>query len=120
MKKSAATTIERVRKICLAMPEATEKPFGGHEAPCFRVRDKIFAHVYETGEAVTVKGGPGAQDVLVHSDPARFFVPPYSGKNGWLGIQLDAPGIDWAILEDLLRESYRLVAPKRLAALVTD
>jgi hypothetical protein len=52
---------------------------------------------------------------MVHAAPERFFVPPYVGPSGWVGVWLDrAP--DWGELEGLLRDSYRLVAPKRLAA----
>ena len=114
----SAKTVERLRKICLALPEAVEKSFGGHTAPSFRVRDKIFAMISEKRDTMQVKAGPGAQDVLVHSDPVRFFVPRYTGHNGWVGVRLDA-AIDWAIVEDLIHESYCLTAPKRLAGQVT-
>jgi predicted DNA-binding protein (MmcQ/YjbR family) len=114
----SARNIEKLRKICLALPETEEKPFGGHTAPSFRVRDKLFVMVSEKRDTMQVKAGPGAQDVLVHSDPVRFFVPAYTGHNGWVGIRLDKP-IDWAIVEGLVVDSYRLIAPKRLAAQVT-
>jgi hypothetical protein len=53
------------------------------------------------------------QDLLLRSDPDRFFVPPYVGKGGWVGIYLDdAP--DWDAISDILREAYRRIAPKRL------
>jgi hypothetical protein len=109
--------IERVRRICMALPEATEKPFGGHDPPAFRVREKIFANI-QTGDgriSLVLKGAPGAQDVFVTGDPKRFFVPPYSGHKGWIGVRLDAPPIDWGIVEELLIDSYRIIAPKRLA-----
>jgi predicted DNA-binding protein (MmcQ/YjbR family) len=118
-------TDERVfsslRKICLALPEATEKPFGGHTAPTWRVRDKIFAMCggeYE-GEDLSLwrKAPPGAQDVLVRGDPTRFFVPPYLGHKGWVGIRLDDP-VDWDMLAALIADSYRMTAPKRVASQV--
>jgi hypothetical protein len=112
------TSLGRVREICLALPEATEKPFGGHTAPTWRVRDKIFAMrggEYEGEEpALWCKAPPGAQDVLVGADPERFFVPPYVGHNGWVGVRLDVPPVDWGIIAELVMDSYRMTAPKRL------
>ena len=80
------------------------------------VRDKMFAMV-STGDArvsVWTKAGPGAQDVLVDGDPERFFVPLYVGRNGWIGIRLDVDGPQWGMIEDLVDDSYRMTAPKRL------
>jgi hypothetical protein len=57
----------------------------------------------------------GAQEVLVGSNPERFFRPPYVGVRGWLGVYLDVPDVDWALIEELVRDAYRTVAPKRLA-----
>jgi predicted DNA-binding protein (MmcQ/YjbR family) len=114
--------IERLRAICMAFPEAHEKAFGGHEPPAWRVRDKMFAMV-ATGDgrvSVWMKAGPGAQDVLVGGDPERFFVPPYVGSKGWIGIRLDAGGVQWGMIEDLVADSYRMTAPKRLARLLDD
>jgi predicted DNA-binding protein (MmcQ/YjbR family) len=106
-----------LRKICLALPEATEKPFGRHSTPGFRVRDKFFAMCSEREDETSVwcKAPPGAQEVLTGADPARFFVPPYLGPKGWVGIRLDSR-VDWNIVEDLILESYRLTAPKKLVA----
>lgn len=109
----------RLREICLALPEATEKPFGGHTTPAFRVRDKIFAGTMEGDGriSVTFKAAPGAQEFFVQQDPERFFRPPYSGPSGWLGARLDVE-VDWNLLETLLLDSYRMIAPKRLAAIL--
>jgi hypothetical protein len=110
--------IERLREICLALPEATEKPFGGHTDPCWRVRDKIFA-MSTSGDhsdgrvSLWCKAPPGAQEILVGGDPQRFFVPPYVGHNGWVGVRLDG-GIDWDLVGGLVSDSYRMTAPKRL------
>ena len=116
---TAGAALKRLREICLALPEATEKPFGGHTAPTWRVRDKIFAMCggeYENEElALWCKAPPGAQEVLVGGDPQRFFVPPYVGHNGWIGVRLDRP-VDWEMLGELIRDSYLMTAPKRLAA----
>jgi hypothetical protein len=111
--------IDRVRAVCLALPEAIEKPFGGHTDPAFRVRDKIFAVVSRPFEHVSLscKGEPGAQDILVGADPERYFRPPYTGHRGWVGVRLDLP-IDWDVSEELIRDSYRMTAPKSLAKLL--
>ena len=119
MGEGPLTHADRLRDICLALPEAENKPFGGHTAPTYRVRDKMFATTSEQAERpeVWVKLAPGAQAILVDSQPARFFVPPYVGKSGWVGIWLDGD-VDWDQVEALVRESYCLIAPKRLAAKV--
>lgn len=104
----------------MALPEALEKPFGGHTSPAFRVRDKIFVFCYQEGRAgISVKGAPGAQQALVSSDPDRFFVPPYSGPKGWVGAYLDMDQ-DWDEIAELIEESYRLIAPKRLVAMLDE
>ncbi|MEX1196106.1 MAG: MmcQ/YjbR family DNA-binding protein [Dehalococcoidia bacterium] len=114
--------IERLREMCLEFPEAVEKPFGGHDAPAFRIRDKMFAMVSEGGEDVSVwmKALPGAQDILVGGDPGRFFVPPYVGSKGWVGVRLDVGEVPWGIIADLVNDSYRMTAPKRLLKLLDD
>ncbi len=108
-------TVEHIREICMAFPEAAEKPFGGHVSPSFRVRDKIFATINEAQTEVTCKAPPGAQGVLVNANPARFFVPKYVGHQGWVGIRLEA-AVDWDELAGLLAESYAMTAPKGLRA----
>ncbi|MFO7252877.1 MAG: MmcQ/YjbR family DNA-binding protein [Actinomycetes bacterium] len=107
--------LARVREICLALPEAVEKPFGGHSAPSFRVRDKLFLITSEDGRSMMFKAGPGVQEALVASDPDRFFVPAYVGHKGWVGAWLTADQ-DWGEIAELIEDSYRLIAPKRLAA----
>ena len=112
--------IERLRRICMVFPEAVEKAFGGHEPPAFRVRDKMFAMV-ATGDgnvSVWMKALPGALDVLVGGDTERFFSPPYVGSKGWIGVRLDLPGVPWPIVEELVTDSYRLIAPRRLSRLI--
>jgi predicted DNA-binding protein (MmcQ/YjbR family) len=113
----AAVPTEHLRAICLALPEATEKEAWGD--PTFRVRDRIFAMEKRGDGRISVwcKAPPGSQAVLVGAALERFFVPPYVGHKGWVGMRLDdAP--DWDEVEMLVRRSYRLIAPKRLAALV--
>jgi predicted DNA-binding protein (MmcQ/YjbR family) len=115
---SDADAVEWVRQICLALPEAAEKSFGGHTSPAFRVRDKMFAVISEDRTSMTFKGAAGVQEALVAGDPGRFYVPPYVGAKGWVGARLDV-GQDWDEIAELLVDSYRMIAPKRLAARVS-
>lgn len=108
--------LDRVRAICLALPEATEG--GGVGNPSWRVRDRIFAmrHDAHAGRwGIWCKAPPGAQETLVGGDPTRFFRPPYVGVHGWIGIALDADQ-DWDLVADLIEDAYRMTAPKRLVA----
>ena len=109
--------LERLRAICLALPEASEE--GGVGSPTFKVRGKIFAmrHPHDDRMSVGLKAPPGAQGALVHTSPRVFFVPPYVGHHGWVGAWLDI-GLDWEQLAELIEESYRMTAPKRLVALL--
>lgn len=109
----------RLRSICLALPEATEKEAWGD--PTFRVRDKIFAMEKRGDGRVSVwcKAAPGGQAILVGADPELFFVPPYVGSKGWIGMRLDAKP-DWDEVATIVRRSYRLTAPKRLAAQIGE
>jgi len=107
--------LEKLRAICLALPEASEE--GGVGNPSFKVRGKIFAMRHPQGGRMSVwlKAPPGAQGALVHTSPQVFFVPPYVGHHGWVGAWLDI-GLDWEQLAELIEESYRMTAPKRLVA----
>lgn len=111
--------IGRLRALCLALPEAEERETW--ERPTFRVRGKIFAmpREHQGRPAVWFKAPKGSQAVLLAADPARFFAPPYVGPKGWVGMLL-APAPDWAEVKALVTRSYRLVAPRRLAALLPD
>jgi predicted DNA-binding protein (MmcQ/YjbR family) len=108
-------TLERLLMICLALPEATEGAGVGN--PSFRVRDKIFAmqHGVNGRPSLWVKSPKGVQEGLVKSDPERYFVPPYVGHHGWVGIRLDGE-VDWGHAADLIEAGYRMTAPKRLFA----
>ena len=107
--------LDRLRAICLAFPEATEG--GGVGDPSWKVRDKIFAmqHGFADRPSLWCKAQPGLQAGLIRSNPTRFFRPPYVGGHGWIGIRLDVP-LDWDEVADLIDESYRMTAPKRLVA----
>ena len=102
------------------MPEAHEVEAWGE--PTFRVKNKLFAmhassdtHHGDGREGVWIKSAHVTQDMLVRADPKRYFVPPYVGKSGWVGAYIGR-GADWEIIADLLRDAYRLTAPKKLVA----
>ncbi len=113
----ARTPTDRLRAICLALPEAVERETWGD--PTFRVRDKIFAMEKRGDGRVSIwcKAPPGSQQVLTGADPERFFVPPYVGAKGWVGMRLDRKP-DWDEVAIVVRRSYRLIAPKKLAVLL--
>ncbi len=114
----AQKNLERLRRLCLALPEAHEKEAWGD--PTFRVRDKIFA-MHKVGDgrpSVWCKSEPFERDALVEHAPDSYYVPPYVGHKGWIGVRLDRAGVDWKELSRIVTQSYRLIAPKRLAALV--
>jgi predicted DNA-binding protein (MmcQ/YjbR family) len=101
--------------VCLPLPEVEERPFGGHTAPAWRVREKLFVMTAEDGSSMTCKCDRGVNAILVGDDPERFFLPKYVASKGWVGIRLDIDH-DWEEIAELIRESYRLIAPKRLGA----
>ena len=117
---SSRRIIERLRKICLALPEATEKE--AWSEPTWRVKGKMFAQMddYHHGSrhcAVWLPSTIEAQEALCAADPERFFRPPYVGHKGWIAVVLDT-GPDWKVVAELVRDAYRHVAPAKLAAQV--
>jgi predicted DNA-binding protein (MmcQ/YjbR family) len=114
MPRAKPTNLERVRALCLALPETSERLTWG-DVPTFRVKEKIFVLVESAHAALWCKGRDGLQTALVSSQADAYFVPPYLGGKGWIGARLDAK-TDWHALEALIEDSYRLVAPKRLSA----
>jgi hypothetical protein len=110
--------LERLRRLCLGLPETTERL--SHGEPTWFVRDKktfvMYAdHHHDDRLGFWCAAPPGAQDALVGSAPERFFVPPYVGHRGWLGVRLDVP-VDWDEIAEIVEDAYRMVAPKRLIA----
>ncbi len=108
--------LEKLRKLCLALPESAEKETW--EIPTFRVRDKIFAMFTEDTRgdgrvSVWCKALPGVQETLVGADPKRFYKPPYVGPNGWIGIHLNGE-VDWEEVAGFIEDAYRMTAPKKL------
>ncbi|MEM7411189.1 MAG: MmcQ/YjbR family DNA-binding protein [Myxococcota bacterium] len=112
--------LARLRKIVGRWPEVTEKI--SHGAPTFWGGRKTFVayrnnHHGDGRRALWIKSTLEAQESLVALDPETFFVPPYVGPSGWVGMRIDRKP-DWGRAEELLEEAYRSVAPARaLAAL---
>jgi hypothetical protein len=107
---------QAVRKICLWLPEAEE--FLSHGSPNFRVRGRTFAsyvvnHHGDGRVALWLPALPGAQEALIRAAPQHFFVPPYVGVRGWIGVILDR-GIALKRAAELVREAYVKVAPRDL------
>jgi predicted DNA-binding protein (MmcQ/YjbR family) len=114
----AAAQLDRVRALCLALPEAFERETWEH--PTFRVgggKGKIFCTAATDGSSGTMKADPEEREALLaQGDP--YFLPPYVGGKGWIGVRLDRR-TDWEEVAELIATSYLLIAPKRLAAQVT-
>lgn len=112
-----ARPVDRIREICLSLPEVSEKEAWG--VPTFRVGGKMFAMF--NGEqhevAVWCKAPLGMQEVLVDADPERFFKPPYVGPSGWIGIRLSGRP-DWQEIRGLVTDAWRMTAPRKMLPLV--
>jgi hypothetical protein len=110
-------TLERIRGICLALPETSERL--SHGAPTFFVRGKrafvmVLTNHHGDGRfAIWCAAPDGLQRMLVEADPERFFVPPYVGHRGWLGVRLDR-GLDWDELTGIVEDAFAEVAPRTL------
>ena len=118
MTATARKALERIRAICLALPETTERP--SHGAPTFFAGAKTFVmfmdHHHDDGRlAIWCVAGLGVQDDLVRADPEQFFVPPYVGHRGWIGIRLDR-AVDWVQTTSFIEDGYGIVAPRRALA----
>jgi hypothetical protein len=108
--------VERLRVICLALPETTEKLAWGE--PTWRVRGRLFAQLDDHHHgadhlAFWCAAPPGAQEELIGSDPDRYFRPPYVGHRGWIGVHLNR-GLDWNEIAGAIEDAYAEVAPKTL------
>ena len=113
---SDPATIERLRRLCLALPEVAERQSHG-EASWF-VAGKQFVttadHHHDDRLGAWCAAPEGAQEMLVQADPTRFFRPAYVGHRGWLGVYLDIE-VDWGEIAIVIERAYRRVAPKRLS-----
>jgi hypothetical protein len=117
----AVDPVERLRTICMALPEMTERV--SHGEPCWFAGGKKTVAMLDDHHhganhlAFWAPAPPGAQTEMIEEDPDRFFRPPYVGGRGWIGMRIDRDP-DWDEVAAVVREAYRLVAPKRLTALL--
>jgi hypothetical protein len=110
-------TLQRLREICLALPETSERP--SHGAPTFFIREKraflmvLTDHHGDGRFAIWCAAADGMQAMLVDAEPDKFFVPPYVGHRGWLGVRLDR-SLDWDEVAGIAEDAYAEVAPASL------
>ena len=119
---SAKACKAKLAKICARLPEV-ETETGGEDNrhAAYKVRGKNFAwftddHHGDGRLGLHLKAAAGEQAELMATDAERYFVPPYLGPRGWVGVWLDRDDVDWAEVAELLTDAYRLTAPKRLVA----
>jgi predicted DNA-binding protein (MmcQ/YjbR family) len=115
--------LARVTKIAGALPEAVREIHGSHAT--FLVRKKVFAYFLNDhhGDGIVSLGwrtARGENLEWVKLDPSRFYLPAYIGPRGWAAVRLDVGRVDWGEVAAFVTESYRLAAPKRLAALMRE
>jgi len=115
MSKKRNAPLARLRQVIEAWPETAERI--SHGSPTWWGGKKTFAsfhdgHHGDSRTAVWIKSDPDTREVLVQSQPEYFFVPPYVGPSGWIGVDVGGD-VDWAVVEGLLEAGYRAVAPKR-------
>jgi predicted DNA-binding protein (MmcQ/YjbR family) len=108
--------VERLRAICLALPETAEKVAWGE--PTWRVRGRLFAQLdnHHHGAdhlAVWLPAPLGEQESMIFLDPDRFFRPPYVGQRGWVGVRIDRRP-NWTLIAAVVKQAYLEVAPPRL------
>jgi hypothetical protein len=113
--------LDRVTRICKGLPEAAYELAGRHAS--YTVRKKTFAYYLNDHHgdgiiSVCCKVLPGDNAALIAAQPKKFYMPAYIGPRGWVALRLDIPGVDWDEVAELVRGSYRLVAPSKLAQLV--
>ena len=113
-----ADPLYSLRRLCLALPETTERL--SHGEPTWFIRGKktfvTYAdHHHDDKLGFWCPAPPGVQEELVAAEPERFFRPPYVGHRGWLGVRLDVD-VDWDEIEQIVIDAYRMVAPKVLIA----
>jgi hypothetical protein len=108
--------LERVRALCMALPAAIERP--SHGAPAFFIGGKrsfvmfMDNHHHDGRLALWCAAAAGVQTALVDADPERYFVPPYVGHRGWIGVRLDR-GLDWGEVAGVIEDAHEAVGPRR-------
>ena len=116
MQPAHVSVLERVRALCMALPEATEtRTFGN---PTFQITGKTFCVVesYRGEFSISVKVGKPHQSSFLRDE--RFYRTPYVGRYGWVSLRVDAAPLNWQEVHELIEGSYRQIAPKRLVAVV--
>jgi hypothetical protein len=114
--------LSRLRRICLSLPETSERP--SHGAPTFFIREKrAFVMFHDNHHddarlAIWCAAPDGIQEALVDSQPDRFFRPPYVGHRGWIGVRLDRDP-DWDEVAEIVEDAFAVVAPRRLSDAVS-
>ena len=108
------TAIERVRGVCLALPGVTERP--SHGSPAFFAGKRSFVmfmdnHHRDGRLALWCAAAAGVQAAVVEADPARYFVPPYVGRGGWVGVRLDR-GLGWDEVAGMIEDAHEAVTGK--------
>lgn len=109
--------LDRVREICLALPDVNERP--SHGEPCWFYKNKRVVCMFDDHHhgaertAVWVPAPPGVAAGLVSGDENRFFIPPYVGVKGWVGVRVDLPDTDWDELAGLISQAWEMVSSKR-------
>jgi hypothetical protein len=114
-----APLVERLRKLCLAFPEAGERLSHG-EPTWFAGKGKVFAmldnhHHGASHLSVWLPQPADVQETLIEADAERFFRPPYVGPSGWIGVVLDSKP-DWKMIQHLVHAAFVHVATKKLVA----
>jgi hypothetical protein len=119
--KRTVDPVEQLRAVAMALPEMSERI--SHGEPTWFVQGKktvvmLDDHHHSADHlAFWCPAPPGVQEELVRTEPDRFFRPPYVGHRGWIGVRIDRTP-DWDEVAQIVAEAYRMVAPKKLAALV--
>jgi hypothetical protein len=111
--------LDKVRALCMALPEVSERQ--SHGEPAWFVRGKkMFVtyadHHHDDRLGLWCAAPDGAQHALVAANPDPYFVPPYVGGRGWIGVRLDVPSVDWAAVTEIVEDAYRVIAPKSLVS----
>ncbi len=113
--------VAELRRICLELPEVTERL--SHGEPTWFVNEKTTVATLDDHHhgadhlGFWCPAAPGTQQHLIGRDPVRFFRPPYVGVRGWIGVRIDRDP-DWGEIAAIVEDAYRLVAPRRLVALL--
>lgn len=119
----AQEALHHLKRICLPLPEVSLRP--SHHTPTFFIREtKVLCHLWDNHHgdgrlALWCPAKPGVQSELTERESDRFFVPPYVGHRGWIGVRLDVD-VDWDEIDGIINEAYRVAAPKTLVKTLNE